>query len=171
MHLAPALRSPLSPPRGRVLFVCDRADVDPAVAGVAAELGYEVLRVRNADEALEHAAPPGFALILAGFTGDVQAFAGVVRRLRAAFPPTPLVAIGLPPQRDFPVEPLYEAGALATLDEPISPAGVRLVALTGWGGAADRARSKAAGFDAHLTKPATATAIEGALAAVLALPG
>ena len=42
--------------------------------------------------------------------------------------------------------------------------GVRLVALTGWGGAADRARSSAAGFDAHLTKPATVTAIEEVLA-------
>jgi CheY-like chemotaxis protein len=42
--------------------------------------------------------------------------------------------------------------------------GVRLVALTGWGGAADRARSSAAGFDAHLTKPATVAAIEDALA-------
>jgi CheY-like chemotaxis protein len=48
-------------------------------------------------------------------------------------------------------------------------AGLRLVALTGWGGDADRARSAAAGFDAHLTKPAALAAIEEALAA-LALP-
>jgi len=33
-------------------------------------------------------------------------------------------------------------------------AGVRLVALTGWGQSADRARSRASGFDEHLTKPA-----------------
>lgn len=32
-------------------------------------------------------------------------------------------------------------------------AGVRLVALTGWGAAADRVNSADAGFDAHLTKP------------------
>ena len=31
--------------------------------------------------------------------------------------------------------------------------GVRLIALTGWGSAADRARTQAAGFHAHLTKP------------------
>jgi CheY-like chemotaxis protein/anti-sigma regulatory factor (Ser/Thr protein kinase) len=33
-------------------------------------------------------------------------------------------------------------------------AGALLVALTGWGAAADRALSRAAGFDEHLTKPA-----------------
>jgi CheY-like chemotaxis protein len=31
--------------------------------------------------------------------------------------------------------------------------GVKLIALTGWGQAEDRARSSAAGFDHHLTKP------------------
>jgi CheY-like chemotaxis protein len=41
--------------------------------------------------------------------------------------------------------------------------GVMLVALTGWGGADDRARTAQAGFDAHLTKPATVTAIESVL--------
>ena len=38
-----------------------------------------------------------------------------------------------------------------------------LVALTGWGGSADRARTAAAGFDEHLTKPATLAAIESVL--------
>ncbi len=42
--------------------------------------------------------------------------------------------------------------------------GLRLVAVTGWGGAADRARTAAAGFDAHLTKPVE----PGALLALLA---
>uniref|UniRef100_UPI00289CD446 response regulator n=1 Tax=Massilia sp. TaxID=1882437 RepID=UPI00289CD446 len=42
--------------------------------------------------------------------------------------------------------------------------GVRLVALTGWGGAADRERSARAGFDRHLTKPAALEAIGAALA-------
>jgi PAS domain S-box-containing protein len=141
MHSAP------QPARGRVLFVCDREITDPAVAGVAAELGYEVLRVRNADEALQYAAPPGFALILAGYAGGIEAFADVVRRLRAAFPPTPLVAIGLPPQRNFPVEPLYEAGVLAALDEPISPPILKAKArfyLDAYATAAERTRTQAA---------------------------
>jgi PAS domain S-box-containing protein len=135
------------PVRGRVLFVCDRPDVDPAVAAVAAELGYEVLRVRSADEALAHAAPPGFALILAGYAHGVDAFAATLRRLRAAFPPTPLVAIGVPPRRDFAVEPLYEAGALSVLEEPISPPILRAKArfyLDAYASMAERARTEAA---------------------------
>jgi CheY-like chemotaxis protein len=46
--------------------------------------------------------------------------------------------------------------------------GVMLVALTGWGGADDRARTAQAGFDAHLTKPATVAAIESVLRDVAA---
>jgi PAS domain S-box-containing protein len=149
MHPAPAAASPASrdASRGRVLFVCDREDTDPAVASVAAELGYEVLRVRSADEAMLHAAPPGFALILAGYAHGIDAFAAVVRRLRAAFPPTPLVAIGLPPERSFAVEPLYEAGVLAALDEPISPPILKAKArfyLDAYATAAERTRTQAA---------------------------
>jgi CheY-like chemotaxis protein len=45
-------------------------------------------------------------------------------------------------------------------------AGVKLVALTGWGGPQDRERTASAGFDAHLTKPAALDAIEAVLASV-----
>ena len=38
-----------------------------------------------------------------------------------------------------------------------------LVALTGWGGAEDRARTAAAGFDLHLTKPVDLDAVAHAL--------
>jgi CheY-like chemotaxis protein len=44
-----------------------------------------------------------------------------------------------------------------------------LVALTGWGAAADRQRSKDAGFDLHLTKPVSLEALAAALPG-LALP-
>jgi PAS domain S-box-containing protein len=133
--------------RGRVLFVCDRPDTDPAVASVAAELGYEVLRVRSVDEGLAHSAAPGFALILAGFGGSVADLTAAVQRLRAAFPPTPLVAVGLPPKRDFRDDPLYEAGALDVLDEPISPAILKSKArfyLDAYATAAERTRAQAA---------------------------
>jgi CheY-like chemotaxis protein len=39
-----------------------------------------------------------------------------------------------------------------------------LVALTGWGAKDDRARSRQAGFDHHLTKPAGLAAVDGLLA-------
>jgi CheY-like chemotaxis protein len=43
---------------------------------------------------------------------------------------------------------------------------VTLVALTGWGGELDREKSANAGFDLHLTKPATIAAIEQVLGRV-----
>ena len=45
---------------------------------------------------------------------------------------------------------------------------VRIVALTGYGQAGDRARSAAAGFDEHLVKPVSPSALEGVLARVKA---
>jgi CheY-like chemotaxis protein len=56
----------------------------------------------------------------------------------------------------------YEVAAAIRRDPQYD--GVTLVALTGWGGADDRERSALAGFDLHLTKPATAAAIEAVLA-------
>jgi CheY-like chemotaxis protein len=40
---------------------------------------------------------------------------------------------------------------------------VVIVALTGWNGQRDRERTKAAGFDEHLTKPADLASIEAML--------
>jgi len=40
---------------------------------------------------------------------------------------------------------------------------VTMVALSGWGQDTDRARSRAAGFDHHLTKPATVATLEAIL--------
>jgi len=55
----------------------------------------------------------------------------------------------------------YEVAQAARRDVRLDA--TRLVALTGWGGEADRARTREAGFDEHLTKPATVAAIEGVL--------
>ena len=41
--------------------------------------------------------------------------------------------------------------------------GVRIIALTGWGQQADRARTRAAGFDHHLTKPVDLAALAALL--------
>jgi CheY-like chemotaxis protein len=45
-----------------------------------------------------------------------------------------------------------------------------LVALTGWGGQRDRDRTKEAGFDEHLTKPADLASIEAMLSRVKGKP-
>ncbi|MDB5886728.1 MAG: domain S-box protein [Polaromonas sp.] len=47
---------------------------------------------------------------------------------------------------------------------------VHLIALTGWGSKADRARSAAAGFDHHLTKPTPLDALDVLLAKIAAPP-
>ena len=60
----------------------------------------------------------------------------------------------------------YEVAQAARQDARLDR--VRLVALTGWGGEADRARTRAAGFDEHLTKPANVGAIEEVLGRVAA---
>ncbi|OON62962.1 diguanylate cyclase [Massilia sp. KIM] len=58
----------------------------------------------------------------------------------------------------------YEVAAAIRADPRY--AGLKLVALTGWGAEADRTRTAQAGFDMHLTKPATLDAIQEVLARV-----
>jgi CheY-like chemotaxis protein len=47
---------------------------------------------------------------------------------------------------------------------------IRLIALTGYGQAEDRARTRAAGFDAHLVKPVNVEELEAALNRVAGEP-
>jgi PAS domain S-box-containing protein len=47
-------------------------------------------------------------------------------------------------------------------------AGIRVLALTGWGTEADRARTREAGFDLHLTKPVEPAVLQQSLAAARA---
>jgi len=42
--------------------------------------------------------------------------------------------------------------------------GMRLIALTGWGQEVDRERTRASGFDHHLTKPVDLAALQRLLA-------
>ena len=48
--------------------------------------------------------------------------------------------------------------------DPEHRTATRLVAVSGWGGQADRQKAFEAGFDAHLTKPVDIAAVRGALA-------
>jgi CheY-like chemotaxis protein len=68
-------------------------------------------------------------------------------RTAAAFHPTvALLDIGMPGMTGYELASLLRGDA--------SLAGVFLVAITGWGQEEDRRQALAAGFDAHLTKPA-----------------
>jgi len=78
-----------------------------------------------------------------------------LRMLPSLMPDVVFLDLGMPGMSGYDV-------AVAIRHEP-RYAQVRLVALTGWGGEADRARTREAGFDAHLTKPATVEAIEEVL--------
>jgi CheY-like chemotaxis protein len=78
-----------------------------------------------------------------------------LRMLDGLHPDAVFLDIGMPGLSGYEV-------AQAVRQEPRHD-GLMLVALTGWGGADDRARTARAGFDAHLTKPATVTAIEAVL--------
>jgi CheY-like chemotaxis protein len=52
-----------------------------------------------------------------------------------------------------------------------SPDALRLVAITGHGGDEERARSRRAGFDAHLLKPPSPDLVESILSQFFSRPG
>lgn len=75
---------------------------------------------------------------------------------RAFLPEVVFLDIGLPDMSGYDVARAFRA-------EP-AIAGATLIALTGYGNAADKARSEASGFDRHLTKPVQVDTIEDVLA-------
>ncbi|WP_305822190.1 hypothetical protein [Massilia brevitalea] len=115
-----------APAAGLILFVCESDAFDPTVAQVGARLGQAVVRARSAAEALGQADTTDFALILVGHAGDDDALLRTVGRMRASDRAghTPVVVLGLPPSPpsnpSLP-EQVYEAGAIAVLNDPVSP--------------------------------------------------
>jgi CheY-like chemotaxis protein len=74
---------------------------------------------------------------------------------REMSPSIALLDIGLPVMDGFEL-----AGRLRELP---GLAGLKLIAITGYGQAADRDRTRSAGFDAHLVKPVDLETLEGLL--------
>lgn len=116
---------------------------DPAADTTCAPLaGRRILVVDdNADAA------DTLALLLASHGAQARATYGgaaALATLNAFAPGVVLLDLGMPEMDGFAVARAVRAAGHAQ---------VRIVALTGWGQQADRERTRAAGFDHHLTKP------------------
>ncbi|MFL6673701.1 MAG: ATP-binding protein [Massilia sp.] len=130
-------------------------------AGVASNGG--PLRVLVVDDNRDAAETLAALLDLLGHTAPVANDGQQALRMMPSFcPHVVFLDIGMPGLSG------YEVAAAIRKDPQFD--GVKLVALTGWGGADDRARTARAGFDQHLTKPATLAAIEDVLAQVAPRP-
>jgi CheY-like chemotaxis protein len=70
---------------------------------------------------------------------------GALQRVRESVPDTVLLDLGMPGMDGYEV-------ARALRDNP-STRGARIIAVSGYGRAEDRARTRQAGFDMHLIKP------------------
>lgn len=148
---------PLAPPVPAQLTVPveQPGDAAPATAG---------LRVMIVDDNVDAADMLSALMDIIGHTTAVAH--GGVQALQLAGQFRPEVAfldIGMPGMNGYELAKQLRAS-------PAHSAMV-LVALTGWGDANDRARSKMAGFDHHLIKPTNLDAVEALLAAVAAQRG
>ncbi|WP_020654067.1 hybrid sensor histidine kinase/response regulator [Massilia niastensis] len=152
-------------PRPSVLFICDRPTADPVVIQVTAELGQAIVRARSADEALALARERDFALVLADWPGDADRLVETIRRLRAnpRSGHTAVLALGLPQPAPFAPELLYEAGAIAVLQEPLSPVILKAKArfyIEAFESMAERRRAEAALIETRARLETTIAAAE-----------
>jgi PAS domain S-box-containing protein len=126
----------------------------PAAKGTAGA----ALRVVVVDDNIDAAATLAELLALSGYAAEVAndgpSALALAQRLR---PQAMFLDIGMPGMDGY-------ALARALRQDGLHPK-LLLVALTGWGSGDDRARSDAAGFDVHLTKPVDLAAVAELLAA------
>ncbi|GAB3419579.1 ATP-binding protein [Massilia agilis] len=153
------------PDQGHILFVCDRPVSDPVIETVSRELGQMLVRADSAESALAHLRNNEFALILAGYSGNTDKLLHAIRTFRATprSSQTPVVVLGVPPDPGFPLEPLYEAGAIAVVTEPISPAILKAKArfyLDAFATATERRHAEAALLETSARLEATIEAAE-----------
>jgi signal transduction histidine kinase/ActR/RegA family two-component response regulator len=144
-----AVRLPLA--RTPAGIVKAPASIEPAATG-----GHRILVV---DDNRDFAA--SLAMILRDLGNDVRVEYGGVAGLDATETFQPTIAfldIGLPGIDGYELARRVRAGGN----------GAVLVAVTGWGQAADKARSRAAGFDHHIVKPLDPGELPSILAAAAA---
>jgi PAS domain S-box-containing protein len=138
----------LAPPLGRAL----QESATPA--------GWRVLIVDDNQDAAELLAE---ALSESGYVVRVALDgAAALRALQEERPDVALLDIGLP------VMDGYELARRVRSDPALRS--LRMLAVTGYGQAKDRAKAEAAGFDAHLVKPVDLQTLEAELARVMAQP-
>ncbi|WP_296950751.1 ATP-binding protein [uncultured Massilia sp.] len=114
------------------------------------------LRVLVVDDNVDAASTLGSLLEMRGHAVRVVHDGATALAMAAGFRPHAVfLDIGLPDRSGFEVAP--DLRALEGMGQ------ATLVALTGWGAEQDRLRSRAAGFDAHFTKPADFGSVEALL--------
>ena len=133
------------------------ADALPALpAAAAAAPGADAVRILVVDDNEDGAEMLAEALIGKGYDTRVAHDAPAALRVAADFlPDVAFLDLGLP------VMDGYELAA--HLREVPGLAGLRLIAVTGYGQASDRRRTRDAGFHGHLVKPVDIDAIEATL--------
>jgi len=128
-----------------------------AAAGSEAEAESAKLRVLVVDDNIDAALTLAMILDIEGYTTDVAHSGGQALEVAAAFRPAVVfLDIGMPGMDGY--ETAQALRRLPGLETPC------LVALTGWGAEHDRARSRDAGFDHHLTKPVDLGTVQTLLA-------
>lgn len=136
------------------LAASDAPDLDPAVAAPtpvhAPNPGFRVLVVDDNSDAAESLA---VILQMKGHLARVAHDGGqAVHVAREFLPDIVFLDIGMPGKDGY--EVARDLRRTAGMEQAV------LVALTGWGSENDRTRTRNAGFDHHLTKPAELAAVE-----------
>ncbi len=136
---------------------CPPPGTDTGDAARAAQAAHAGLRILVADDNVDAAHLLADLLEISGHAaGAVHDGRQALDRIMRDKPDMAILDIGMPGLNGYEVARQIRAtpGMEATV----------LVALTGWGGELDRSRSKEAGFDAHLTKPASVDELERIIA-------
>jgi signal transduction histidine kinase/CheY-like chemotaxis protein len=134
----------------------DASDGQPGSRPSMAQIPAKHSRILIADDNEDAAEMTKQMLELLGHTVAVAHDGLQALQLAQAAPPdVALLDIGMPGLNGYEL-----ATKLRTLPQTSS---MRLIAVTGWGTTEDRDRSKAAGFDMHMTKPIDVTALNDML--------
>jgi len=133
----------------------------PAAIPIPGPRDFAACRILLVDDNEDAAAASAVLLRHLGHVVQVAHTAAHARELAVSkAPEVAILDIGLPDMDGY-------ALAAALREDLHQPPSLHLIALSGYGQDADVARALAAGFDVHLTKPATIDALQAAVAARL----